>query len=68
MSFFEPQVIRTWRVGGHALSCLMLTLFGTGSGLWLLYGQLRMSGALIFANAFTGVQFLFIVGLKIWRR
>src|ERR1700688_1933502 len=59
--------IRTWRVGGHALSWLMLALFGTGIGLWLLYG-LRMSAPQIFANALTGVQILVIVGLKIWRR
>ena len=65
---FAPQVIRTWRVGGHALSWMMLLLFGTGIGLWLPHGYLRMSAPLIFANALTGVQILFIVGLKIWRR
>jgi MtN3 and saliva related transmembrane protein len=65
---FVPQVVRTWRVGGHALSWLMLALFGAGIGLWLLYGYLRMSAPLMLANALTGAQILFIAALKSWRR
>jgi uncharacterized protein with PQ loop repeat len=41
---------------------------GTGVGLWLLYGYLRMSAPLMVANALTGAQILFIAALKIWRR
>lgn len=65
---FAPQVVRTWRVGGHALSWLMLTLFGTGVALWFLYGYLRMSVPLMFANGLTGLQIVIIVVLKLWPR
>ena len=65
---FAPQVVRTWRSGGDGLSWMMLALFGAGVGLWLLYGLLRMSGPLILANGLTGLQVLFLLVLKIWRR
>lgn len=64
---FVPQVVRTWRVGGEELSWTMLALFGTGVGLWFVYGVLRMSRPIMFANGLTGVQVLFLLGLKIWR-
>jgi MtN3 and saliva related transmembrane protein len=64
---FAPQVIRTWRKGGDELSWLMLALFGTGIGLWLLYGILRVSMPLVVANGLTGLQIVFLIGLKVWR-
>jgi MtN3 and saliva related transmembrane protein len=64
---FAPQVIRTWRVGGDELSWLMLTCFGTGVGLWFVYGYLRMSGPLMLANGLTGLQILVIIGVKFRR-
>jgi MtN3 and saliva related transmembrane protein len=64
---FAPQVVRTWRVGGEALSWTMLALFGLGVGLWFVYGYLRMSGPLMLANGLTGLQVLIILGLKIRR-
>src|SRR5215469_10120922 len=64
---FAPQAIRTWRVGGDGLSWAMLALFGTGVGLWFVYGMLRHSGPLILANGLTGIQVLFIFGVKLWR-
>ncbi len=64
---FVPQVVRTWRVGGEQLSWLMLGLFGAGVGLWFIYGVLRQSWPLMFANGLTGVQVVFIIGLKLWR-
>jgi MtN3 and saliva related transmembrane protein len=64
---FAPQMVRTWRVGGEELSWMMLALFGTGVGLWFVYGYLRMSGPLMLANGLTGLQILTILGLKIWR-
>jgi MtN3 and saliva related transmembrane protein len=64
---FAPQVIRTWRIGGDALSWLTLTSFGTGVGLWFVYGYLRMSGPIMLANGLTGLQILLIIALKIWR-
>jgi MtN3 and saliva related transmembrane protein len=64
---FAPQLVRTWRVGGDELSWLMLTCFGTGVGLWFVYGYLRMSGPLMLANGLTGLQILVIIVVKVWR-
>jgi MtN3 and saliva related transmembrane protein len=67
-SAFAPQVIETWRDGGEGLSWTMLALFGSGVGLWFLYGLLRMSAPLMLANGLTGMQILFLLGLKLRRR
>ena len=64
---FTPQMVRTWRVGGGELSWMMLTLFGTGVGLWFVYGYLLMSGPIMLANGLTGLQVLVILGLKVRR-
>jgi MtN3 and saliva related transmembrane protein len=61
---FAPQVIRTWRMGGHELSWSMLSLFGTGLVLWLTYGYLRASMPLMLANGLTLLQVLVIAGVK----
>lgn len=63
---FAPQVVETWKTAGEGLSWLMLALFGAGVGLWFLYGVLRMSGPLMLANGLTGLQVLFLMGLKVW--
>lgn len=65
---FAPQAIRTWRDGGEGLSWSMLTLFGTGVGLWFVYGILRNSGPVMMANGLTGLQVVFIFAVKVWRR
>jgi MtN3 and saliva related transmembrane protein len=62
---FAPQVIQAWRTGGEGLSWLMLALFGTGVGLWFLYGLMLMSGPLITANGLTGLQILLLLALKV---
>lgn len=67
-SSFAPQVVRTWRSGGEGLSWGMVILFGTGVGLWLVYGVLQWSPPLMVANGLTELQILFIAGLKIWKR
>jgi MtN3 and saliva related transmembrane protein len=64
---FAPQVIQTWKRGGEGLSWMMLALFGSGIGLWFVYGVLRTSGPLILANGLTGLQILFLIGLKLRR-
>ena len=64
---FAPQVIRSWRVGGDELSWLMLTLFGTGVGLWFVYGFLRGSAPVMLANGLTGIEVLAIIGVRFWR-
>src|SRR4029078_13511390 len=64
---FLPQVIRTWRAGGQALSGLMLALFGTGVSLWFVYGLLRMSRPIMLANGVTDLQVLVILVLNLHR-
>ena len=64
---FLPQVIRTWRSGGQALSAWMLALFGTGVSLWFIYGYLRNSRPIMLANGLTDVQVLVILVLKLFR-
>jgi hypothetical protein len=49
----------------EGLSWVMLALFGAGTGLWFLYGLLRMSGPLMLANGLTGLQILFLIALKL---
>ena len=61
---FAPQLVQTWRNGGQGLSRTMLTLFGTGVGLWFVYGYLRMSRPIMLANGLTGLQILLIIVLK----
>jgi MtN3 and saliva related transmembrane protein len=62
---FAPQAIRTWRRGGEGLSWTMLSLFGSGIALWFLYGLLRNSGPILWANGLTGLQIFFILVVKI---
>jgi len=64
---FAPQAIRTWRDGGEGLSWMMLALFGSGVGLWFVYGLLKNSGPLMLANGLTGLQVGFICGMKVRR-
>jgi MtN3 and saliva related transmembrane protein len=64
---FVPQVIETFRSGGHGMSWWMLALFGVGVGLWLIYGVLRMSAPVIVANGVTLLEVVLIVSLKGWR-
>jgi MtN3 and saliva related transmembrane protein len=61
---FAPQLVKAWKTGGEGLSWAMLALFGCGVGLWILYGTLRMSPAIITANALTEAQILAILVLK----
>src|ERR1051325_2912366 len=61
---FVPQVVRSWRAGGEELSVAMLTLFGTGVGLWFLIGYLRRSGPLMAANGAPELQVLGLFALK----
>lgn len=63
---FTPQVIRTWRTGGAGLSWLMLIMLAAGAWTWFLYGLLRASVPIVAANGLTGLQILFLAGLKAW--
>jgi MtN3 and saliva related transmembrane protein len=62
---FAPQVVRTWRLGGHELSWSMLALFGAGLILWFAYGWLRDSVPLMLANGLTAAQVLVMAGVKL---
>jgi MtN3 and saliva related transmembrane protein len=64
---FLPQVIRTWRAGGEAISGLMLALFGTGVSLWFVYGLLRNSRSIMLANGVTDLLVVVILVLKLRR-
>ena len=63
---FAPQVFRTWRSGGDGLSWTTLALFGSGVGLWFVYGWLRTSGPIMLANGLTGLEVIFLIALKAW--
>jgi MtN3 and saliva related transmembrane protein len=65
---FVPQVVRTWRLGGRELSWVMLALFGTGVGLWFVYGYLRDSRPIMLANGLTGMQVIVIAAGKLRAR
>jgi MtN3 and saliva related transmembrane protein len=62
---FAPQVVRTWRVGGDQLSWLMLAMFGSGVGLWLIYGIVYRSLPMILANGLTALQVIVILAIKL---
>lgn len=64
---FTPQVIQTWRTGGRDLSWSMLALFGSGVGLWLVYGFCVQAAPIIAANGLTIVQIAAIAVIK-WSR
>ena len=64
---YAPQVVKTWKMGGHGLSWMTLALFGLGVALWFVYGIVQNSQPIIVANALTGIQVLLLIGLKTWQ-
>jgi MtN3 and saliva related transmembrane protein len=63
---FAPQVIAARRTGARDVSWAMLTLFGAGVWLWLIYGLLLKSWPMIAANSLTDLEVL-LIGLWKWR-
>src|ERR1700746_2266415 len=61
---FIPQVLKIRRQGGNDLSYPMLVVFWTGVMLWLAYGILMKSPAIITANLATGLLVLLALFLK----
>lgn len=61
---FVPQVLKIRRQGGRDLSYPMLVVFWTGVMLWLVYGLLTKSPAIIAANLATGFLVMLAVLLK----
>ncbi|GAA4889191.1 SemiSWEET transporter [Flaviramulus aquimarinus] len=63
---FLPQVYKTWKTKDvTALSLPMLLLFFIGIVGWLVYGFLKNSPSMIFANSITVVSSFFLVYFKI---
>lgn len=63
---FLPQVHKTWKTKDvSGLSLPMLTLFLVGIILWLVYGILKYSPSMIFANGITVVSTLILLHFKI---
>jgi len=63
---FVPQVMKTWRTKSvEDVSLWMLLAFNGGITLWLTYGILIRSPAIIFANSITLLLALTLLGLKL---
>jgi MtN3 and saliva related transmembrane protein len=66
---FIPQMLRALRTRSTGdLSWGYLALFGTGVGLWLVYGLIKGDPALIVANGFTFVMVGVISAAKVSHR
>ncbi|GAA4233028.1 SemiSWEET transporter [Postechiella marina] len=63
---FLPQVYQTWKTKDvSSLSLPMLLLFFIGIFAWLIYGVLKNSPSMIFANSITIVSSFLLVYFKI---
>lgn len=63
---FLPQVIRTWKRRSAAdFSFLMLTVFVSGVGLWLIYGWLMDDLPLVITNLVTFALAAAILAMKL---
>lgn len=63
---FLPQVYQTWKTKStESLSLPMLTMFGTGVCLWLVYGFALESLPLIISNIITIVSAGLLVYFKL---
>ena len=63
---FLPQVYKTWKTKDvTGLSLPMLSMFFVGILAWLVYGLLKDSPSLIFANSITLVSSFILVYFKI---
>jgi MtN3 and saliva related transmembrane protein len=63
---FVPQVVRTWRTRSVAdISLRMYLLLCLGVSLWLVYGALVGSLAVLLANAVTLVLAALVLGMKL---
>ena len=63
---FLPQVYKTWKTKDvSALSLPMLIIFFVGIVAWLVYGFLKNSPSMIFANSITVVSSFLLMYFKI---
>ena len=64
---FVPQIVKIWKQGGRDVSYGMFIVFALGCLLWLIYGLLTKTQAVIIANAATGFLVLVALALKFWK-
>ena len=65
-SAFVPQVVRTWRTrSARDFSLGLLGLLVAGNCLWLAYGVLTGSAALMAANLMTLPLAVYLLGMKL---
>ena len=63
---FLPQVYKTWKTKDvSSLSLPMLLMFFIGIIAWLIYGILKSSPSMIFANTITVISSFLLVYFKI---
>lgn len=63
---FLPQVYKTWNTKDvSGLSLPMLFIFFIGIVLWLVYGILKESPSMIFANSITAISAFLLLYFKI---
>ena len=63
---FLPQVYKTWKTKDvSSLSLPILLMFFVGIVCWLIYGFLKQSPSMIFANTITVVSSFLLVYFKI---
>ena len=63
---FLPQVYKTWKTKDvSGLSLPMLLIFFVGIVLWLVYGVLKDSPSMIFANSITVISAFLLLYFKI---
>ncbi len=62
---FLPQVYKTWKTKDvSSLSLPMLIMFFIGVVMWLIYGVLKESLAIILANAITVISLFLLMYFK----
>jgi MtN3 and saliva related transmembrane protein len=64
---FVPQVVKIWKQGARDLSYAMLAIYLLGVLLWLIYGLLLHSPAIIWTNTATALLIVFATASKAWK-
>ncbi|MBU3822115.1 SemiSWEET transporter [Flavobacteriaceae bacterium XHP0103] len=63
---FLPQVYKTWKTKDvSGLSLPMLFIFFSGVSIWLIYGILKDSPSMIFANSITIISSFLLLYFKL---
>ena len=63
---FIPQVYKTWKTKSvRDISLLMYAVLCTGMTLWILYGVIMSSPAIIFSNIVSLILLLLMLSMKL---